>query len=513
MRKTKISALNAFTGLIMVIIKSLTQFVLIRIFIESLGSSIFGFDQFMLKTLEFLSLAELGVGNVIGFSLYKPIAEKNKKKIISLMQFYRRIYSKIGITVLIIGILISPFFGLFIENEASKTNFNFLYVSYFLFLITTSSSYFFSYNQTFLIVSQKAFILNIIKTLFLIIGTIILISVIRFSSNYLFYLLIWCILKVLENISCYIFVRLKHKYIFSKTKFPLKSDDKKKINKNIKALIAHKIGGTFVLNSNLLILRIFNNFSTVGFFAYYETILSAVYLVITQIFDGIKASFGDYNVKNNNQKTKIMFLNLQFLSFLISSWCSVFLINICEPFICIWIGKDKQLSFIALCLFVLNFYLRSFRIPLDLLKDINGIYWQDRYKPLVEAFVKIFFSVFLGWIFGLEGVIAGTTISLIGVLLVVEPYIVYKYLFQEKPLSYFFVHVKCFIFTAFMCFLSFFLSLAITTEIDNIFLILIRRFLVSFFLPPILFFAFLRKKQEFRFLFSVFKNFTKINVS
>ena len=59
--------------------------------------------------LSMLSLAELGIGGAIGFALYKPLAEDNKEKITTLMQFYGKAYKIIGIVVAIFGLVMMPF--------------------------------------------------------------------------------------------------------------------------------------------------------------------------------------------------------------------------------------------------------------------------------------------------------------------------------------------------------------------------------------------------------------------
>ena len=59
--------------------------------------------------LSMLSLAELGFGGALVYSMYKPIAENDTKSICALMNLYKKVYMVIGTIILAVGIIIMPF--------------------------------------------------------------------------------------------------------------------------------------------------------------------------------------------------------------------------------------------------------------------------------------------------------------------------------------------------------------------------------------------------------------------
>jgi hypothetical protein len=63
-----------------------------------------------------LSFAELGIGNAIIYSMYKPLALNDKEKIKSLMALYAKAYRIIGFFVFVAGLLVIPFMDYIIKD-------------------------------------------------------------------------------------------------------------------------------------------------------------------------------------------------------------------------------------------------------------------------------------------------------------------------------------------------------------------------------------------------------------
>lgn len=59
--------------------------------------------------LGLLSMADLGFGTAMVYSFYKPLAEKDYKKMAGLTTFYKKVYGLIAIVVSILGIAVIPF--------------------------------------------------------------------------------------------------------------------------------------------------------------------------------------------------------------------------------------------------------------------------------------------------------------------------------------------------------------------------------------------------------------------
>ena len=141
--RTEYSLLNMLAGMVGYAVNTIVGFVCRIIFVRTLSVEYLGVSGLFTNILSVLSLAELGIGSAIIYELYKPIAQKNGKKIASIMQLYRKAYTLIGLAVAAIGLLILPFLKYIITEPVSiKEN---IYLLYLIFLFNTVISYFFSY--------------------------------------------------------------------------------------------------------------------------------------------------------------------------------------------------------------------------------------------------------------------------------------------------------------------------------------------------------------------------------
>ena len=105
---------NTIAAVLKFFIKLVLQFVLRTIIIYKLGVEYVGLDSLYANIISMLSLAELGIGSAIVFSMYKPAAENDIEKLKSLNNLYKKIYMIIALVVLVIGLAIMPFIEYFI---------------------------------------------------------------------------------------------------------------------------------------------------------------------------------------------------------------------------------------------------------------------------------------------------------------------------------------------------------------------------------------------------------------
>ena len=108
--RIKKSLTNIATGLIGQLVLTIVGFVTRTVFINQLGSTYLGVSGLFSNVLTILSFAELGIGQAIIFSLYKPIAENDEEKICSLMKLYSKVYRLLFLVVLFLGLLFLPFY-------------------------------------------------------------------------------------------------------------------------------------------------------------------------------------------------------------------------------------------------------------------------------------------------------------------------------------------------------------------------------------------------------------------
>ena len=223
--RTQRSAQNVLVGLGGQAIEMVLKFVGRTIFIYCLSAEYLGVNGLFGEILTMLSLAELGIGGAIGFALYKPLAEDDKEKIASLMHLYGKAYKIIGFVVALVGLLMMPFLNVIITKQPSiKEN---LYVIYLVYLFNTASTYFFSYRSALLTAAQRNYIVLGINYAVTIMQSIIQITFLLITHNYMAYLMIQTVGVFVNNIVVSWWAKKDYPYIVKRNVKPLNKAEKK----------------------------------------------------------------------------------------------------------------------------------------------------------------------------------------------------------------------------------------------------------------------------------------------
>ena len=100
------SARNIKTAWIWQFVHIMCQFAARTVIIKVLTIEYVGLSGLFSNVLTMLSLAELGIGEAIVFSLYGPIARNEHQVISPIMRFYQRVYITVGIFIAVAGYLL-----------------------------------------------------------------------------------------------------------------------------------------------------------------------------------------------------------------------------------------------------------------------------------------------------------------------------------------------------------------------------------------------------------------------
>lgn len=496
--RTKKSFFNVASNFSISITKSILSFVTRTIFIKILGETALGLNGLFSNILSMLSLAELGIGTAINFSLYEPLVNKNIKEINSLMAFYRRVYKLVGLFEIIIGLLLIPFLGVFIKSINEINN---VYLIYILYLLNTASTYFIAYKETLINADQKNYMLTKINIFFLVVMNLFQIVILVLFKNYIAYLIIQFIIQLIQMIYTNIFISKQYAYVDFKSNEKLSEKNKRVIKKNVKAMFFHKIGDYCINGTDNLVISSFINLETVGLYSNYLMIINIINSYVATAFNAVTASLGNLIVTESDDRKEEVFRKLNFIAYLLYGTCTVGLISVFSSFITLWIGNKYTLDGITTIVIVLNFYLTGMRIPIQSMKSAAGLFDVDKYTPLIQSFINLVISIVLAQKIGLLGVLLGTLISSIVLPCWQRPYLIYKFVLHKSCKSYFINYIKqCFItfFSAFI--VHFILSFIMIENLFFLFLVQGTLSVVVFWLFTYLFY---RNSEEFKYLINL----------
>ena len=438
MSRTKNVSRNAIVALVCQIVNLLLNFIIRTVFIRVLGAEYLGVNGLFTNVLTILSFAELGIGNAIVFSMYKPLATNDTEEIKSLMRLYKTAYNYIGVIVAVVGLAIVPFINYIIKDEPDiPENISALYL---LFLINTVVSYFFTYKKNIIIADQKNYIVIGISQIVLILKTFFQIAFLYLTHQFLLYLLIQIVFTLIDNVICSIIADRMYPYLKEESK-QLDKGKTQKIYTDVKALALYKFGSVILNGTDNILISAMVGVKEVGFASNYLLLTTSCNSVLNKVTEVFTSSVGNLNATAGEEKQYNIFKKLFFLTSWIYGFASVGLILISQSFINIWIGNDYLLSYAVLIAIVSEFYIKGVHSVAYTYRSTLGFFVEGKWSALLAAIINLVLSVLLCFKFGLVGIFIATPISRVFSIGIVDPLLIFHRGFKKKAIQYYYRYI------------------------------------------------------------------------
>ena len=107
---------NGLAGMVYYCLNLCLNFISRKVFLDHLGAEVLGLNSTAINLLQFLNLAELGIGFAVAFSLYEPIAKDDKIAINEIIALQGGLYKRIALFIIAGAIVLSLFFPLIFEK-------------------------------------------------------------------------------------------------------------------------------------------------------------------------------------------------------------------------------------------------------------------------------------------------------------------------------------------------------------------------------------------------------------
>lgn len=497
------SAKNMASGITYRALTMLTAFVVRSVFLYYLNTDYLSINGLYSSVLSMLSLAELGFGTAMVYSMYKPLAEKDYLKLRQLMQLYRKVYTIIGTVILALGLCLVPFLDVIIKE---KPDIDGLIFYYLLFLMNSVLSYwFFAYRISILQADQKAYIVSNYQSAFNLIKSFAQIAVLVAFHNFTVYLLTQIGCTIVQNIA--IAVRVEKDYpLFDKGKTEkLPANETKKIFRNVKALMLQKVSFQVLNTSDSIIISAFVGINWVGFLSNYLMIEEAVVAVLSQITGAITASLGNYFAVENKESGYKLFRRIEFMSYWLYAFSSVALITLLNPFVTLWLGDRYVLSYAIVISLVLRFFVEGYMNIMSAFRSTLGLFTQGQYLPLCVAGLNILFSIALSYPFGTAGVLIATPLARICINVWYMPLLIHHEGFNKPVASFYADYILRLILLAGVT--SGMLLISHLIFANGITLVaFIAMVAITAVLPNLVFALILHRRGEFKYFYDIIKD-------
>ena len=501
--RTNYSIKNTITSFISNIVSFIFLFISQTIFIKILGIEYTGLNGLFGNVLTLLNLFELGIGNAIIFNLYKYIANNNKEKIKSLIEYYKKSYNIIALIILLVGLCITPFIKLIVKEQSIDIN---IYIVYILFLLSTVSTYILAYKRNLIYAYQRNYVLNIIHVGYIVILNTLQLLIIFITKNYYLYLIVKIICILLENIIISIKANKDYIYLLDKNIKPIDNKTKNNITNRVKALFIHKTSSVITYGTDNILISLFFGLKEVGLYTNYHYIIQTIDTIFRNIISSTNASVGNLLVEDKYEKRYEVFKNIKFLNYWIAVHTTICLLILIEPFIKIWLGSNYLLNKLVLVVLIINYYQSMMRTTYNVFKDSAGIWIEDKYIPIIQAILNLITSIIFVKLLGLAGVFIGTILSSLVLWFYSYPKYVYKKILNRNYKEYYKqLIIDIFIFVIIML-ITYYVSNLIL--IKHLLLDLLIKIIICILLPNILMYLIFRKSNQLNYYIKLIK--TKI---
>lgn len=131
----------------------------------------------------------------------------------------------------------------------------------------------------------------------------------------------------------------------------------------------------------------------------------------TTIYSSITAGVGNGLITKSDKENYKDFRILTFMVFWILCFSVCAFLCLYQPFMELWMGKDKLLPglvVVLLCIYFLGYEIVMF---LSLFKDAGGIWHEDRFRPLISGLVNLTLNICLVRKMGIYGIVLSTILS------------------------------------------------------------------------------------------------------
>lgn len=431
---------NIVWGVIQKVLSVLLPFFVRTALIYVLGAPYVGLNSLFTSVLSVLSLAELGFASAVAFSMYEPIAKDDKRQVLLLLQYFRKVYRVIGIAILALGLCLMPYLDAMIEG--SKPDDVNLQVAFAIFLANTAISYLAcGYRQTLLDAYQRNDIVSKVNTAVSLALNLTQILIILLVPNYYLYALALPLLTIAQNMAiAYLSNRLYPEY---KSSNFINSDlgvyEKRKIRKRVAGIMVYRTCQITRDAFDSIFISAFLGLTVVACYSNYFLIVSSLLAILEVMCSAMTASVGNSIASESSDKNFKDMRLFMFLYAMIATVCLACFLTLCQLFMTLWVGDSLLLPDSVVVLLGIYFHVRVIGDIRSVYVDATGLWWELKGRSILEAILNIVLNYLLVQVLGVAGVILATVVSMLLINYFWGSEVIFTHYFKNKKLHVFFL--------------------------------------------------------------------------
>lgn len=401
-RKLKINSLFLIIYQIFSVIAGL---IIPRMILSHYGSNVNGLTYSISQMLSVITYFDFGVSAVAQAALYRPLNEKNNKKISEVYEAIKRYFNTLTVFLFVYIIILCVYYAVF-----RKDHFSWLFTTGLILAIALNSigqNVWGVSNQVLLAADQKIYIytgLNIITVIGNAAATYILIS-------------LDCSIQLVKLASSMIFlIRPVVLQIYVRKKYSIEHIEKIPSNAlpgKWSGLIQH-VASTLTSSLDTIVLTLVSTLANISIYNVYVFPLNGVKTLVEGVGTSYKSFFGNILTQKTSEETIKQFDEFEIL---IHMFGTIFLagsIKMLAPFIEIYTrgvyDTDYNQKLFGI-LITIAYFIMIIRIPYTTIVNSAGHFKETQIYSIIEVLLNLILSFILVYRFGLVGVAIGTIIA------------------------------------------------------------------------------------------------------
>ena len=192
----------------------------------------------------------------------------------------------------------------------------------------------------------------------------------------------------------------------------------------IKQLLWGKVAGVILGQTSPIIIYAYIDLSLVAIYGNYLIIVNGISALQRAVFNDIDGGVGNLVASSGLKHILEVFRELFCVRFMMSIVLTFAAYTMMQPFIEWWIGPQYLLGHTTLVLICMMLFVYLTRYIVESFIGAYGLYG-DIFAPAIEAVLNISLSIWLGYYWGLNGILTGVLISLFLMVICWKPFYLY----------------------------------------------------------------------------------------
>lgn len=404
--KNNITILNVVSSILLQFITILSGFIIPRIILKTFGSEVNGLISSLNQFLNYINILEGGLGGVVLANLYKPLYNKDEKKISSVVKTTHDFYHKLSLFFIAYTVILA-----FIYPLITKNSFSFTYI--FSLTLILSITLFIQYNfslsyKLLLQADKKVYIVSFTQILLTVANVIIFVILAKVFPNIHILKLASGLIFIIQPIVFNYFVK---KYYNIDKKIESDSNLLKERWNGFAINIAAFIHN----NTDITILTAFTNLKIVSVYSVYALVTTGLKKLIQSASSAIAPTIGHAYAKGNIEELNKKFELYEYSIFLITFFLFTVGGLLITPFVQLYTKNITDVNYnqpIFGIIIVIAELFYCIREPYVSLAYSANKFKEIKKHAYIEAVLNIVLSLILVNKLGLIGIAIGTLIAM-----------------------------------------------------------------------------------------------------